>query len=124
VPQRRNQVRAQSQESKSGDITLNVTEAAKKQFKVAAEKGELGSSRVRVLIDHRCHCGKAHFSLALDGESPPEDTAFEADDIPFVANADTASELPLVEIDFVETVWTKGFTARNVDHDCGKHMMD
>ncbi len=124
MPWQRNQVRAQSQESKSGDVTLDVTEAAKKQFKVAAEKGELGSSRVRVLIDHRCHCGKAHFSLALDGESPPEDTAFEVDDIPFVANADTASELPLVEIDFVETVWTKGFTVRNVDHECGKHMMD
>jgi len=29
-----------------------------------------------------------------------------------------------MEIDFVETVWTKGFTVRNVDHDCGKHMMD
>ncbi len=103
---------------------LKVTEGAKKQFKVAAEQGELGSSRVRVLIDHRCHCGKAHFSLALDGKHPPEDTAFEVDDIPFVADADTARELPLVEIDFVETVWTKGFTIRNVDHDCGKHMMD
>lgn len=103
---------------------LNVTEGAKKQFKIAADQGELGSSRVRVLIDHRCHCGKAHFSLALDGEPPPEDTTFEVDDIPFVANADTASELPLVEIDFVETVWTKGFTVRNVDHECGKHMMD
>jgi len=28
-----------------------------------------------------------------------------------------------VEIDFVETVWTKGFTIRNVDHNCGAHMM-
>jgi len=103
---------------------LTVTESAKKQFKVAAEQGELGSSRVRVLIDHRCHCGKAHFNLALDGEPSPEDTTFEVDDIPFVANAETAGELPLVEIDFVETVWTKGFTVRNADHDCGKHMMD
>jgi Fe-S cluster assembly iron-binding protein IscA len=103
---------------------LNVTASAKKQFKVAAEQGELGSSRVRVFVDHRCHCGKAHFSLALDGECPPDHTAFEVDEIPFVADADTARELPLVEIDFVETVWTKGFTVRNTGHDCGKHMMD
>ena len=103
---------------------LNVTEDAKKQFKVAAKQGELGSSRVRVFIDHRCHCGKAHFSLALGGKCPPGDTTFEVDDIPFVADADTVSELPLVEIDFAETVWTKGFTVQNVDHDCGKHMMD
>ncbi len=103
---------------------LNVSERAKKQFRVAAEQGELGSSRVRVFIDHRCRCGKAHFSLTLDGDCPPEDTTFEVDDIPFVADADTAGELPLVGIDFVETVWTKGFTVRNVDHDCGKHMMD
>lgn len=103
---------------------LNVSESAKRQFKAAADQGELGSSRVRVLIDHRCHCGKAHFSLALDGEPAPEDTTFEMDDIPFVADADIVCELPLVEIDFVETVWTKGFTVRNTGHDCGKHMMD
>ncbi len=104
---------------------LNVTESAKNRFKVAVEQGELGSSRVRVFIDHRCHYGKAHFSLALDGKCPPGDnTAFEVDDISFIADAETASELPLVEIDFAETVWTKGFTVHNVDQDCGKHMMD
>lgn len=75
-------VQAERQEGEAEDIMLNVAEGAKKQFKVAAEHGELGSARVRVLIDHRCHCGKAHFSLALDGEHPPGDAAFEVDGIP------------------------------------------
>ena len=35
----------------------------------------------------------------------------------------TVAELPFVEIDFLETTWTKGFTIRNVDHQCGPHMM-
>ena len=103
---------------------LTVTERAQQQLKRAMEEGELADARLRVFIDHRCHCGKAHFSLALDSQPPPEDTLFEIGGIPFVADPETTQELPSVEIDFVETVWTKGFTIRNVDHQCGPHMMD
>ena len=103
---------------------LTVTPSAQKQFKVAMESREISDARLRVFIDHRCHCGKAHFSLALGGDPAEEDTAFEVGEIPFVADAEAATELPNVEIDFVETVWTKGFTIRNVDHNCGAHMMD
>lgn len=102
---------------------LTLTEPAKKQLKVAVESGEIGPQRLRVFIDHRCHCGKAHFSLAMGDHQSPDDTAFEVGGIPFVADQGTAPELPSVEIDFVETVWTKGFTIRNVDHQCGPHMM-
>jgi iron-sulfur cluster assembly accessory protein len=102
---------------------LTLTEPARQQLKAALDSGEMNSARLRVFIDHRCHCGKAHFSLALEDEPAPDDTTFEAGGIPFVAGPDTAPELPAVEIDFVETVWTKGFTLRNVDHQCGPHMM-
>jgi len=102
---------------------LRLTEPAEKQLKVAIDSGEIGDTRLRVFIDHRCHCGKAHFSLALDGDPAATDTVFDVAGIPFVADGETASELPSVEIDFVETVWTKGFTIRNADHDCGAHMM-
>src|SRR4030066_650767 len=98
---------------------LTLTEPAESQLKVAIDSGEIGDARLRVFIDPRCHCGKAHFSLALSGDPAEEDTAFEVGKIPFVADAETASELPNVEIDFVETVWTKGFTIRNVAPDCG-----
>ena len=102
---------------------LRLTDPAEKQLKSAIDTGEIGDARLRVFIDHRCHCGKAHFSLALSGDPAEDDAAFDVGGIPFVADAETASELPNVEIDFVETVWTKGFTIRNVDHDCGAHMM-
>ncbi len=103
---------------------LKLTDPAEQQFKVVKDQGELGSSSVRVFIDHRCHCGKAHFSLALDQDPATEDSSFEVGGISFVADAETTEELPSVEIDFVETVWTKGFTIRNVNHQCGAHMMD
>jgi iron-sulfur cluster assembly accessory protein len=103
---------------------LKLTDPAKQQFKVAMDQRELGSSRVRVFIDHRCHCGKAHFSLALEEHPAVDDTSFDVGGVPFVADEDTAKELPSVEIDFTESVWTKGFTIRNVDHECGAHMMD
>lgn len=104
---------------------LTLTDVALKQFKTAMDEGEIEPSRVRVFIDHRCHCGKAHFTLALDRDEPPDGhMAFQVGGVPFVADADAASELSSVEIDFVENVWTKGFTIRNVDHECGAHMMD
>ena len=102
---------------------LTLTERAHEQLKGSLADLE-SSSRLRVFVDHRCHCGKAHFSLALEDEPSADDTAFEVGGIPFVADPGTAPELPSVEIDFVETVWTKGFTIRNVDHQCGPHMMD
>ncbi|MBI2912695.1 MAG: hypothetical protein HYY03_02105 [Chloroflexi bacterium] len=102
---------------------LTLTERASEQLRAALDEEGLTAARLRVFIDHRCHCGKAHFSLALADDPEADDTAFEVGDIPFVADAGTAPELPSVEIDFVETVWTKGFTIRNVDHQCGPHMM-
>ena len=102
---------------------LTLTEPAKQQLKAALDEGTFDGARLRVFVDHRCHCGKAHFSLALEDELAPADTAFEVGGIPFIAGPDTAPELPAVEIDFVETVWTKGFTIRNVEHQCGPHMM-
>ena len=103
---------------------LKLTVPAQKQFKAVMDSGDIGSTRLRVFIDHRCHCGKAHFNLAIGDNQSPDDAAFEVDGIPFVADTETAPELPSVEIDFVETVWTKGFTIRNVNHNCGPHMMD
>jgi len=103
---------------------LTLTEPARNQLNEVLASGELASGKLRVFIDHRCHCGKAHFSLSNEADPSPDDTVFDVGGIPFVADADTAPELPSVEIDFVETVWTKGFTIRNVDHQCGAHMMD
>ncbi len=54
---------------------LRLTERAQQQLKVALADGELASARLRVFIDHRCHCGKAHFSLALEEE--PRRTALD-----------------------------------------------
>lgn len=101
---------------------LMLTDRARDQLQVAIAEGEL-EGRLRVFIDHRCHCGKAHFSLALADGAAADDTPFEVGAIPFVTDPVAAPELASVEIDFVETVWTKGFTIRNVDHQCGPHMM-
>ncbi len=102
---------------------LTLTERARGQLQVAIAEGEIGPASLRVFIDHRCHCGKAHFSLALADGPVDGDTAFEVGGIPFVADANTSPELSSVEIDFVETVWTKGFTIGNTGHQCGSHMM-
>ncbi len=102
---------------------LKLTEPAREKLSEALAGGDLKPGGLRVFIDHRCHCGKAHFSLAHGEEPSPDDTVFDVEGIPFVADEETAPELPSVEIDFMESFWTKGFTIRNVDHQCGPHMM-
>ena len=97
---------------------LTLTEPAQIQLQEALAEGLFEAGRLRVLIDHRCHCGKAHFTMALDETEHPGDEVFEVAEIPFVVDAPAFAELPLVEIDFVQTVWTKGFTIRNRDHEC------
>src|SRR3990172_3652568 len=101
--------------AEGGYAMLSLTERAQEQFKMALGNLQSWSTRLRLFIDHRCHCGKAHFSLALEEEPAAHDTVFEVGGIPFVAGPETAPELPSVEIDFIENVWTKGFTIRNVD---------
>ena len=102
---------------------LTLTDKAQEHLRKGIDEGVFDAARLRVFIDHRCHCGKAHFSLALEDQTADGDTAFEVGDIPFVADAQAAPELPSVEIDFVETIWTKGFTIRNTGHNCNHHMM-
>jgi iron-sulfur cluster assembly accessory protein len=102
---------------------LTLTERAQKELKLVLAELESASTRLRVFIDHRCHCGNAHFSLALEDGPSVDDTVFEVGDIPFVADPEMVPELPSVEIDFVETVWSKGFTLRNLGHECGQHTM-
>ena len=102
---------------------LNLTQRAGEELRRVFEARDGGQGRLRVFIDHRCHCGKAHFSLAYAPASLPADTPFEVGGVSFVADEDTVGELSLIEIDYLETEWTKGFTIRNVDHQCGPHMM-
>lgn len=101
---------------------LTVTDSALQQLEQAACEGIFQTGRLRVFMDHRCHCGKAHFNLAVDEETHPGDQTFEVGSVPFVADATTTSELPVVEIDFTETIWNKGFVIRNTKHDC-RHGM-
>ena len=77
---------------------------------------------LRVFMDHRCHCGAAHFSMALDGTPQPSDLAFEVKDVPFLADPEMAKELDSVEIDYIENLMTQGFTISNREHQCGGQM--
>ena len=102
---------------------VNLSDKARDQLRGALAEGLFESGRLRVYIDHRCHCGKAHFSLAIDETVHPGDQTFDVSEIPFITDAPTFAEVPLIEIDFVETVWTKGFTIKNTSHDCGHSMV-
>jgi Uncharacterized conserved protein len=102
---------------------LTLTEKARDQLRGAMAEGLFEAGRLRVFIDHRCHCKKAHFSLAIDDTIHPGDTTFDIFEIPFVADAPTSADLPLVEIDYAETIWTRGFTVKNTSHQCGHTMV-
>ena len=101
---------------------LTLTDRAAEELRAGIASGQIAADAVRVLIDHRCHCGKAHFSLALPGTPSSQDAAFEVGGVRFIADSETSPELSDVEIDYVETAWNRGLVIRNMRHRCGGHM--
>lgn len=101
---------------------LTLTDRAAQELREGIASGQIAADVIRVFIDHRCHCGKAHFSLALAPEPSPQDSAFEVGGVRFVADGEVAPELPNVEIDYAETSWNRGLVIRNTTHRCGGHM--
>ena len=100
---------------------LAVTERASTELKAMLASMPEPRPLVRVFIDHRCHCGNVRFGMALAREAPDGDTEISVGGVPFVADAETVPELPLAEIGYQEGLMRRGFTIRNVNHECGSH---
>jgi Fe-S cluster assembly iron-binding protein IscA len=102
-------------------MTIAITPDAATRLREHFERMQRPQARVRMLIDHRCHCGKSHFALTLDDEARPEDLRVDVAGVPFVLDPVAVEEAHLAEIDFVHDAWREGFTVRNLEHNCGMH---
>ena len=102
-------------------MTIAITaEAAARLQSHIARPGRPQPS-VRLFIDHRCHCGKSRFALALDEDIHPDDFCLDVEGVRFVLDSEVAEEAHLAEIDFVRDDWHEGFVIRNREHNCGMH---
>jgi iron-sulfur cluster assembly accessory protein len=101
---------------------INISERASGELQKLIGSMPEPRPRVRVFIDHRCHCGKTHFSMSLEASARAGDQEFLAEGVPFVADAEAAAELPSVEIDYSDTWMQRGFTIRNMNHNCASHQ--
>lgn len=101
--------------------TLTVTPVAAARLQEHFEEMHRPDARVRMFIDHRCHCGKSHFTLTLDDQTRPGDQRIEVEGVPFVLDPVTSDEAHVAEIDYVRDEWHQGFTVRNREHNCGMH---
>lgn len=102
-------------------MTIAITPEAASQLKEHFEGLERPGARVRPFIDHRCHCGKAHFTMSLQDHAEPDDLRVDVEGVPFVLDPATVEEAHLAEIDFVRDEWQQGFTIRNREHNCRMH---
>jgi Fe-S cluster assembly iron-binding protein IscA len=102
-------------------VTIAITPEAASQLKEHFEQLQRPDARVRMFIDHRCHCGKSHFTLALEDSPRPDDARVEVEGVPFILDPAAVVEAHLAEIDFVRDDWHEGFTIRNREHNCGMH---
>lgn len=50
-------------------MTIAITPTAASRLREHFEQLQRPDVRVRMFIDHRCHCGKSHFTLVLDKNS-------------------------------------------------------
>ena len=102
-------------------MTIAITREAASQLKTHFDRLDRPDARVRLSIDHRCHCGKAHFTMSLQDHAEPDDLRVDVEGVPFVLDRYVAEEANLAEIDFVRDDWQQGFTVRNREHDCRHH---
>lgn len=103
-------------------MSVAITPVAASRLAEHFERLDHPGARVRIFIDHRCHCGKSHFTMALEERAAPDDKTFDVEGVPFVVDPVTAEELHLAEIDLISNAWQEGFTIRNREHNCGMHM--
>ncbi len=102
-------------------MTIAITPTAASRLREHFEQLQRPDARVRMFIDHRCHCGKSHFTLALEDSARPDDLRVEVEGVPFVLDPAAVEEAHLAEIDFVLDEWQHGFTIRNREHNCRMH---
>lgn len=100
---------------------MTITERAVTELGKLLENLPEPRPRLRVFIDHRCHCGNVRFSMALDDSVQPDDQAFDVEGVPVVADPDAAAEIDAVKIDYVQDWMQQGFTIENLNHQCGGH---
>jgi Fe-S cluster assembly iron-binding protein IscA len=102
-------------------MTIAITLTAASRLREHFEQLRRPDARVRMFIDHRCHCGKSHFTLALEDSARPDDLRVEVEGVPFVLDPVAVEEAHLAEIDFVLDEWQQGFAIRNREHNCRMH---
>ena len=102
-------------------MTIAITPTAASRLREHFEQLQRPDARVRMFIDHRCHCGKSHFTMSLQRHAEPDDLHVDVAGVPFVLDPITVEEAHLAEIDFVRDEWQQGFTIRNREHNCGMH---
>jgi iron-sulfur cluster assembly accessory protein len=98
---------------------ISLSERAANEFRALLDALPEPRPRVRVFVDHRCHCGNVHFSMALEPRASDGDQEFVAAGVPFIADSEATAELPSVEIDYNDSWMQRGFTVRNKNHNCG-----
>ncbi len=97
---------------------LYVSERAGAELKKRIESSSSPDPRLRIFIDHRCDCGRAHFGLTLADAMAESDSRFEVGGVPFVADEETVPELSAAEIDYVDDWMQRGIAVRNI-YQCG-----
>ena len=103
-------------------MTIAITRDAASQLKDHFDRLKKPDAFVRLFIDHRCHCGKAHFTMSVQDHVDPDDVRVDVEGVPFVLDPVMAGEAHLAEIDLVHDEWHQGFTIRNREHNCRTHM--
>lgn len=102
-------------------MTIAITPPAASQLKDHFDRLNRPDAFVRLFIDHRCHCGKAHFTMSVQDHAEPDDLRVDVEGVPFVLDPVMAGEAHRAEIDLVHDDWHQGFTIRNREHNCRMH---
>ncbi|HEY3117456.1 MAG TPA: iron-sulfur cluster assembly accessory protein [Chloroflexota bacterium] len=92
---------------------INVSDKAAAEMKRFIAEAEDPETAVHIFVESACHCGAAHYGMALGSEIPSGANIQEMDGIRLVVDSDSAPQLEGAEIDFRDSMMGRGFVISN-----------
>ncbi|MBT9258467.1 MAG: iron-sulfur cluster assembly accessory protein [Clostridiales bacterium] len=105
-------------------MALEITKPALQQLKTLWEKEGDPKPYLRILIQHRCHCGNVHFGMGWD-DRQEGDWVLEMEGLPIAVDPETYPYLEEAQVDWLDDGVRQGFVLRRPSSGggcgCGGH---
>lgn len=101
--------------------TIVISENAAGRLKKILERDAAteAEARLRVFVDHECHCGGKKYGMAIGEAVGDGDEVLSVSGVPMLIAPEVVAQPGTAAVDFAESKLGSGFTLTNSEHSCG-----